>query len=86
MGFAPAPHLTDMWDHVFVRTTATILHADADSFDASVEQRDDSRLRGWPVIVGAGRPARGGYAAKAACARRWRPARAAVILHRLLEE
>jgi DNA polymerase-4 len=37
---------------VFVRSEATILHADLDAFFAAVEQRDDARLRGRPVIVG----------------------------------
>jgi DNA polymerase-4 len=43
----------------------TILHADADSFFASVEQRDDPRLRGRPVIVGAGVVLAASYEAKA---------------------
>src|SRR5438105_35990 len=44
---------------------SSILHADLDSFFASVEQRDDARLRGRPVIVGGGVVLAASYEAKA---------------------
>ncbi len=44
---------------------ATILHADLDSFYASVEQRDNPALRDRPVIVGAGVVLAASYEAKA---------------------
>jgi len=50
---------------MFVLSEAAILHADVDSFYASVEQRDNPRLRGRPVIVGAGVVLAASYEAKA---------------------
>jgi DNA polymerase-4 len=72
-----------MCEHGYVVGEATILHADLDAFYASVEQRDDPRLRGRPVIVGGGvvlacsyeakrcgvRTAMGGYLARRLCPR-----------------
>src|SRR5947207_1469320 len=50
---------TIQYEHMFV------LHADAAAFCASVEQRDDPRLRGRPVIVGGGVVLAASYEAKA---------------------
>lgn len=60
-----------MSEHVFVprplaaRAEASILHADLDSFFASVEQRDDPRLRDRPMAVGGGVVLACSYEAKA---------------------
>src|SRR4029077_3222 len=52
-------------EHTFVAGEASILHADADSFFASVEQRDDPRLRRRPGIVGSWVVLAASYQAKA---------------------
>jgi DNA polymerase-4 len=59
------PLSSQLCEHMFAMREATILHADLDAFFASVEQRDEPRLRGRPVIVGAGVVLAASYEAKA---------------------
>ncbi|MBN9106695.1 MAG: DNA polymerase IV [Propionibacteriaceae bacterium] len=62
------------------RSDACILHADLDSFYASVEQRDHPELRGRPVIVGTGVVLAASYEAKACGVRTPMPGRQARAL------
>jgi DNA polymerase-4 len=50
---------------MFVSGELSVMHADADAFYASVEQRDDPGLRGRPVLVGGGVVLAASYEAKA---------------------
>ncbi len=61
-------------------SVASILHADLDAFYASVEQRDDPRLRGRPVIVGGGVVLAASYEARARGVRTAMNARQARLL------
>ncbi|GGK90816.1 DNA polymerase IV [Nocardia jinanensis] len=61
----PARYSAGERRRITARAYASILHADLDSFYASVEQRDQPRLRGKPVLVGGGVVLAASYEAKA---------------------
>ncbi|WP_018178334.1 DNA polymerase IV [Jongsikchunia kroppenstedtii] len=65
---------------IATRADASIMHADLDSFYASVEQRDNPGLRGRPVAVGGGVVLAASYEAKACGVRTPMPGRKAQAL------
>ena len=59
------PEVEHMCETVSMLEEPGIMHADLDAFYASVEQRDNHRLQGRPVIVGAGVVLAASYEARA---------------------
>src|SRR6266700_1400032 len=58
-------YASPLWKEADMEAAATILHADLDSFYASVEQLLDPSLRGKPIAVGGGVVLAASYEAKA---------------------
>jgi hypothetical protein len=71
------------WATIGMATAATILHADLDAFDASVEQLLDPSLRGKPIAVGGGVVLAASYEAKAFGVRGGMPGRQARLQNTL---